>query len=379
MKKQLLSILLSSIFICVNAQSSVLTAAYRAYKTGDLKQAKTLIEEAKNHPKTIKKSKTWKYRGDIYYKIATSDSSAIKALEFNALSESFKSYKKALEISPNSIYMNEINQNYRSMQNFALNEGINQFNSKAYDNAFLNFVVGYEIADHLNVTDSVAVYNCALTSERAGKNETAIKWYNKAIEIGYKGEKSCQSIVNLLQNDGKDEEALKKITECKSTFGETQNLVIFELNTYLKMERYDEAITNLDKAIKNSPDNEKFYYALGTLLQKKGESLQAESAYLKALSINKDYFDANYNLGVYYFNLGADLNNKANNENNTKKYQEVQKKAEEYFQKTTPYLEHALNLKPNDNNTLISLRSVYARLNDNENFKRINDLLKNIN
>ena len=139
MKKQLFSILLSSIFICVNAQSSVLTAAYRAYKTGDLKQAKTLIEEAKNHPKTIKKSKTWKYRGDIYYKIATSDSSAIKALEFNALSESFKSYKKALEISPNSIYMNEINQNYRSMQNFALNEGINQFNCELNSKNYAKF------------------------------------------------------------------------------------------------------------------------------------------------------------------------------------------------------------------------------------------------
>lgn len=376
MKKIFLLSFLSVFFFFSNAQTGTVNSAYRAYKVGDLQQAKDLIEEAAKNPKTIKKAKTWKYRGDIYYKIATNGNSATKTLDSNALSISFTSYKKTLELSPNSIYSEDIKQNYSLMQNFAIKEGINQFKGSAFNRAFRSFLLGYEIADHLNVIDSVAVYNCALSAQKAGNNENAMKWYNKSIEIGYKGEESCQFIVTILQNSKQNEEALKAISKCKSQFGETQNLVISELNIYLKLERYDEAIVSLNKAIKASPENEILYYSLGSLVQKKGENKKAESLYLKALSINKEYFDANYNLGVYYFNLGADLNNKANNENNAKNYKEIQKQAEEYFNKTTPYLEHALRIKPNDNNTLVSLRALYARLNDQENFKRINELLK---
>jgi tetratricopeptide (TPR) repeat protein len=367
---------LLALFFFSNGQTSTLNTAYRAYKNGDLKQAKDLIEEATQHPKTIKKAKTWKYRGDIYYKIATSGISEIEMLDTNALKKSFTSFKKTLEISPNSIYIEGINQNYSLMQNFAIKEGIKQFQEKAYKRAFNSFLIGYEIAKHLNVTDSVAVYNCALSAQKAGENKNAITWYKKAIEIGYNGEESCQFIVTILQESKRNEEALEQISKCKAKFGETQNLVISELNIYLKLERYEEAILNLNKAIKASPKNEVLYYSLGSLLQKKGENKEAESLYLKALTLNKEYFDANYNLGVYYFNLGADLNNKANNESDVKNYKKIKKQAEEYFNKTTPYLELALQIKPNDNNTLVSLRALYARLNDQENFKRINTLLR---
>ena len=51
-------------------------------------------------------------------------------------------------------------------------------------------------------------------------------------------------------------------------------------------------------------------------------------------------------------------------------------KADEKFKAGLPYLEKAHELRPDDHSTLISLKQIYLRLKDDENYQKIDALIK---
>ncbi len=95
-----------------------------------------------------------------------------------------------------------------------------------------------------------------------------------------------------------------------------------------------------------------------------GDIPKATSAYENAILINPDYFEANYNLGALYVNQAADILDKANDLplDAVKEYDTQKAMADEMLKKSLPYLEKALELTPDDVNTMVSLKEIYTRL-----------------
>ena len=54
------------------------------------------------------------------------------------------------------------------------------------------------------------------------------------------------------------------------------------------------------------------WFSLGSVYDNLDKTEMAAEAYLKAISIKGDYFDANYNLGAMYFNQAVEGINAAN-------------------------------------------------------------------
>ena len=69
-----------------------------------------------------------------------------------------------------------------------------------------------------------------------------------------------------------------------------------------------------------------------------------------------------FNLGVLYYNDGVDLVSKANKTKDDEKYAELREQANEKFEKALPYMERALELKPEDTKVLSTLKTLYYRL-----------------
>jgi tetratricopeptide (TPR) repeat protein len=94
----------------------------------------------------------------------------------------------------------------------------------------------------------------------------------------------------------------------------------------------------------------------------------SETDYLKAIEIKADYFDPYYNLGAMHFNTAAELANEANKIpfSKQKEYDAAIAKAKAAFEKAQPYLEKALELQPDDSNTMVSLQQLYAQLKLND-------------
>lgn len=371
MKKVLPSLFLLLVFGLAIGQKANVALAYNAKNSGELDKAQKLIDSAVVHVKTLKKSKTWKYRGDIYYVIATSQKEEYKSLHQNPFKISFNSYKKAMEISPNSIYSDEIKSNLRMIQNLALAEGVSLFNIKEFDKAFNLFSTSFDIANYQGKVDSLAIFNCALSSERGEQYDRALEWYQKSKTIDYQAANCCSFIIHILELQGKSDKAFEQIQNCRKEFPNNQNLIISELNYYIKNGKSNEAINNLNEAIKNNPNNEILHYSLGTIKQSQGNINDAEIHFKKAIELNPNYFDAHYNLGALYYNKGVEFAKQANNEDNFEKAKTIQDKAMSLYKKSLPALEKANQINPNDYNTLLSLKALYATLGQVDKYNEI--------
>ena len=352
------------------AQKEVVSA-YNANKEGDYATAASYIEQAIENPKANVKNKTWRYRGEIYLNISK-DSTLFAAFP-DALTIAKDSYMKAKELDTKGSYAQECQIGLGQVQMAASNAGITQYNTGDFGRAGGFFDLSAEIASAFEATDTMALYNSALCYEKAGNVELAVARYQACADIQYQVPNVFLFISNLYRTSGQEDLALQTLAEARKAYPREQSLIIEELNIYLTNEEFDKAKENLALAAEQDPTNEILWFSLGSVLDNLGNAEEAIEAYLKALEVKADYFDANYNLGALYFNQAVQGINEANDmwkPRMTKTESDAQKKLEDdakaLFATAKPYLEAAHAVDADDVETMRSLRDVYARTGDDD-------------
>ena len=138
-----------------------------------------------------------------------------------------------------------------------------------------------------------------------------------------------------------------------------------DLNASLSSGKGEDAIGKINKTIAADPGNSNLYAVRGSLYDQQKKTELAVADYRKAIELDPKNFDAQFNLGVYNFNKGADVYSKLS-KMDLKTYQISGRKLEgegkKHFEAAMPYFEHALELQPNDHNTLTSLKKLYFQL-----------------
>ena len=352
------------------AQKEVVSA-YNANKEGDYATAASYIEQAIENPKAKVKNKTWRYRGEIYLNISK-DSTLFAAFP-DALTIAKESYMKAKELDTKGSYAQECQIGLGQVQMAASNAGITQYNTGDFGRAGGFFDLSAEIASAFEATDTMALYNSALCYEKAGNVELAVARYQACADIQYQVPNVFLFISNLYRTSGQEDLALQTLADARKAYPREQSLIIEELNIYLTNEEFDKAKENLTLAAEQDPTNEILWFSLGSVLDNLGNAEEAIEAYLKALEVKADYFDANYNLGALYFNQAVQGINEANDmwkPRMTKTESDAQKKLEDdakaLFATAKPYLEAAHAVDSEDVETMRSLRDVYARTGDDD-------------
>ena len=352
------------------AQKEVVSA-YNANKEGDYATAASYIEQAIENPKAKVKNKTWRYRGEIYLNISK-DSTLFAAFP-DALTIANDSYMKAKELDTKGSYAQECQIGLGQVQMAASNAGITQYNTGDFGRAGGFFDLSAEIASAFEATDTMALYNSALCYEKAGNVELAVARYQACADIQYQVPNVFLFISNLYRTSGQEDLALQTLADARKAYPREQSLIIEELNIYLTNEEFDKAKENLALAAEQDPTNEILWFSLGSVLDNLGNADEAIEAYLKALEVKADYFDANYNLGALYFNQAVQGINEANDmwkPRMTKTESDAQKKLEDdakaLFATAKPYLEAAHAVDADDVETMRSLRDVYARTGDDD-------------
>ena len=356
-------------------------SAYNANKDGDYRAAATYIEQAILVEKSALKEKTWRYRGQIYLNIA--GDTTVSAEYPDALILARDSYLKAKELDKKGRYEEEIKKGLGSVQVQANNNGINFYNLGAFDVAGESFDLAADVARNFDMVDTMAVYNAALCYEKASMNDLAIARYHECATIKYQVPNVFLFISTLYRNAGDNERALETLQNARESYPREQSLIIEELNIYLTSGEFEKAKTNLQLAAEQDPTNEILWFSLGSVFDNLGNSEEAISAYLKAIEVKADYFDANYNLGALYFNQAVQDINTANDmwkPRMTSREAAAQKKleneAKELFITAKPYLEKAFEVNPEDIQTIRSLKDIYARTEEYDKLKKMSDLLE---
>jgi tetratricopeptide (TPR) repeat protein len=329
-------------------------------------------------------AKTWFYRGNIYLSISLTKEPKYKALDSNALQISYDSYQKALALDP-QISKEELMPSSPMMGLMIIgeqfyNQGVDLYNKKDYPNALAKFEKAKSINSIFGTKDSVATFNAALCAIQLKDTKKAKAYLEELVKMNYKQPLVFTQLSGIYKAEGDTNKAAITVGKGRKLFPSDLNLIISEINLYLAKGKTKEAQELLDLAVSKDPSNPTLHFAVGANMDEFGNFDQAEKSYLKAIELKADYFDAYYNLGALYVNKAATIMDSANKLpiSETAKYDALKARADKLLEKALPALETAEKLNPNDYNTLITLKQLYARKGDAVKIKEIDEKISKL-
>lgn len=296
------------------------------------------------------------------------------------LKEAYKSYMKAIELDKDGKQKKKITEGLKELKSKFEKQALNEYNLKDFGKSYEAFSSMVDISENplVNVADTVIIYYTGVTASEAGKNDEAIKYFKKALDLNYNSAQIYYDLNKAFVSKGDSAEGLNYLKQGFQKYPENVSILIELINYYLVRGQSSEALEYLAKAKTSDPNNKSFYFAEGTLYDKMGQSENAIKAYDQAIQIDPSYYDAYYNAAVVYYNTAVKMMEDAVNEQNNDKYIQKKAAAEEQFKKAIPYMEKASELNPKDVSPLETLKALYYRLKMNDKLEAVNQKLKEL-
>ncbi len=104
----------------------------------------------------------------------------------------------------------------------------------------------------------------------------------------------------------------------------------------------------------------------------------AKGSYNKALMLDPNNINANYNMGILYYNQAVNLINQSDYDLDIVALNDVQDNSINLFKASLPFMEKAYSLDPNKKETLLGLSGIYFSLNEKEKSNEFKQKLEQI-
>ncbi|MBH8557101.1 tetratricopeptide repeat protein [Hymenobacter negativus] len=362
----------------VNAQTSAVTNAILNQRSGLLDKARTDIDKAIVNEKTMGKAKTWYTRGEIYQGMLESPIYGKQLQPGEGVQKAYESYNKTIELdTKDGEFGKQAVARMDGLYGRAFNDAVNSYNAKEYDKA----IESYKLASKIKPQDTTAVLYSAYASEAKQDYAGAKASYNQLLGMNYKSVTLYSRLLQMAKQQNDNAEAAKVVQQALAAYPTNKAFMLEDLNMSLASGKGEDALAKINKSIVADPGNSNLYAVRGSMYDQQKKSDLALADYKKAVELDPNNFDAQFNLGVYNYNKAADAYTKAS-KMDLKTYQASGKKFEaegkKYFEASVPYFEKALQLQPDDRNTLASLQKVYFRLGRTADSERLNAKLQSL-
>lgn len=357
------------------AQKNKRTSAYMYNKNQQYDKAKEAIDEAVLHEKTINDAKTWMYRGEIYYNIATSGDTAVMALAPDAVDVAYESFAKAKQLDVKNTYEGELTLYLINLTNLFYQQAGEGFQNGDYDVAIEGFKKAFAISQLDGKFDTIAAFNVGMAGVLSNNPAVAAEYLQKCVDVNFEEPRVYMFYNRSAKQLGDTVRAIEIIKQGREVFPGDLTLLLEEAQIYLEKGETENLQNSLTEAIGQDPENENLYFLLGKTYDDQGNKEAAEENYKKAGELNPEFFEAFYNMGAIYVNSASEYQAEANDLplNETKKYEELTGLANAELEKAVPYLEKSLELKPDDVATITALKEAYARLKMNDKLQMLNN------
>jgi len=414
MKKVLLGIfslfLVSSSLVAQQDPAKALKKAARAYSAFNLDpksnadklmEAKDMIKVALSSKEVAASSKAWQTKGDIYSTSVSQDLGKTvddpnhKIVDINGAVEANEAYMMAAKNATKKYETKDAMDGLRSNINNLSNIGITQYKAQDFKGAYANFNAVMDA--HKTLTEggvespldkegeyNNALYLAALGAQGAGETAAAGEMFDKLAADDYKDAAVYDGIYKA-NIDSNPEKAIAALEKGRKLFPENTSLLFTEINYYLRENKLDELTDKLKTAISQEPDNVTLYSTLGNVYdnlfqrENKAGNTEKEKEYFdlaldyydQALKIDPSYSDATYSIGALHYNKAAAMT--ANelvpmqddySKSGIAKYKAKQEEINKIFDMALPFFETAVKASPEDSNTLIALKEIYAKKGD---------------
>ncbi|HNG90157.1 MAG TPA: tetratricopeptide repeat protein, partial [Saprospiraceae bacterium] len=362
--------------------------------------AKQKIDAALQTAEAQAMASAWLTKGDIYNTIVQRDM-ARRSFDPNApltgendALEAFNAYSKVLESATAKSYdKKDALKGISEVQAHLVNIGVTKFEAAQYDKSFLSSEAAVKSHELLLANSQKSlldapgklddqVYFTALAAQYAKKNAEAIAYYERLYKKGSDKPEIYEGLFQIKSEAGDKEGAKKILAEGIAKFPDNTGLLFAQINIYLQEGKLDELVTSLKKAIEKEPGNASLYVNLGRVyddLQTRETAAKNEAKATEYFNLAMKYYkesterdpkspDGHYMMGAMYYNKAAALTTEMNNTDNSaaglKRFKQLSDQMIAYFDQALPHFQHAESLECNDLNTLIALKEIYARKED---------------
>lgn len=389
-------------------QKKEIKKAEKALKSSDVAEAMDYINQAE----ALIASADDDLKGDFYVlkgKIYLAD----------AGNNNFEKMKKSAEAFNMAYAMDgakkDAEEGMQQLRVALVNSAVADQRAKNYDRATEKLYTSFTVSK-----DTLDLYNAAESSILAKNYDSALKYYEQLLDMGYTGirkewiateietgeiatfasesdrttgmlsgqytnpdERMAPSVKgDILRNiaiiytsKGDKEKAMKVMADARKENPNDASLMRAEADMAYRagdMVRYNEI---MDQIIATDPDNPELYYNLGVGYAKNGEAEKAIEKYKKALSLDPNYAAAQINIAATMLGkesaIVEEMNNLGTSAADNKKYDELKAKRKQLYMETIPYLESAVKLRPENIELVRTLMNIYSQVGEDAKFKEM--------
>ena len=304
-----------------------------------------------------------------------------KVIHPDPLPESLKAYIEAMNLDDKGKLDKKVKENLDRMKLQAEGDAILNFTQKDYNAAIAKFELIMEMSKtdvYNGFIDTVIIYNTALAARSAGNHQLAARCFERSAELGYGGSDTYYLLKNEYVSLMDSTKALDALERGYALYPDS-TLIIFELiNYHLQSGNSEEGMKYLQEAEKLAGNNPSIYFAKGTLFERLGNPDGALEAYQQAIDVDPEFFNAWFNIGALYFNKAVAMYDKANTLEDLKEYNKAKELADEELKKSVSPLERAHEINPKDKDCLLTLKTIYYRLQMIEKMEEVEAKLDNL-
>lgn len=282
----------------------------------------------------------------------------------------------------------------------------------------------FEMAYKLDPKDSALLYNAAATAVNAQDYDTALRHYQELDRIGFTGEGTLYTAKNKQTNEvesfpndetrkaallsgqytepkdevlpslrgdivknialiyvqkGETEKAKQAMTDARKANPDDVNLIIAEADLYLKTKDMVTYKRLISEAIQKNPNDANLLYNLGVVTSET-DTEEAINYYKKALAVEPNYTEALINLGILTLKdekkIVDQMNSLGTTAKENKLYDELKAKRDALYINALPYFERAHKIKPDNQDVISLMMTVYQALDRQEEYKAMKAKLK---
>ena len=310
-----------------------------------------------------------------------------------------ESYAKAYELDPKSA--DRVKAVLKQISDFCTQEGnvnLELGDFKAAADAFGLAYAAQAVPAYGGADPELLYYAGYLETVNGSKDPASFakgaEYLEKAIEEGYEGEEGLSYYYLFYCYYGQKDADPANLQKAKQTlltgldkYPKSQRILDGLMSLYTSEEGLGDPadlISRFDAAIAEDPDNVDMWFGLGRIYAALKNNDECIVAFKKVAELAPDVFDGYFWTGYFYVEKGNAMNEELNNKPWTGKaaYDEEQKVINAVYAEAIPWFEKALEIKPNDLNTVDYLKSISFRLRDEEGmmekYNKYNELLQQI-
>jgi tetratricopeptide (TPR) repeat protein len=285
----------------------------------------------------------WKFKAQALLEIAKAEKNPVlRAASYTKMAEAVGKVKTLLPAMAKEVGTYQL-----AAWATEINDGVNSFNSTQagmLDKALAHFGNAVSVqpdSAYGHLLQARAFYKAQKFAEAAPAFENGIRIGTKEVDNYLL---LCDIYLYRLQDRANDALRIAEAGMAKFPTNETLRAILTE--TYRKTGQGDRAITSYKEELARNPESYEANLHLGNLLLQMEKTDEAIPFLEKALSLKSTDQDAIFNMGLAYFNTAVALNKKMNESTDLKVIDQLKAQRNSLFGKGLPLLEQAkANLK----------------------------------